>query len=146
MKVCGVEINNSEAIICLVQEDGEMFNVPECRSRSVSLRNATDDTAIQEFHFAFKKLMQDYRVDEIVIISRPLKGKFAGSAASFKMEAAIQLCELPAATIQQTEVKEQLKRNPLQVDFECLELRRIQKPAFEAAYGYLSAKRYGKQD
>ncbi|KFZ38030.1 hypothetical protein HR45_05840 [Shewanella mangrovi] len=144
MKVCGVEINSSEAIICMVQEDGEMFNVPECRSRSISLRNASDDKAIQEFHFAFKKLMQDYKVDEIVIISRPLKGKFAGSAGSFKMEAAIQLCDLPATLIQQTEVKEQLKLNPLQVDFEYLELRRIQKPAFEAAYAYLNIKRYSK--
>ncbi|QSX32342.1 DUF3010 family protein [Shewanella avicenniae] len=144
MKVCGVEINSSEAIICLVQDDGELFNVPECRSRSISLRNATDDQAIQEFHFAFNKLMQDYKVDEIAIISRPLKGKFAGSAASFKMEAAIQLCNLPATVIQQTEIKEQLKRNPLQVDFECLELRKIQKPAFEAAYARLNIKQYSK--
>lgn len=146
MRVCGVEINNSEAIICLLSLDGEVFNIPDCRARSISLRNATDTQAIREFHFAFDKLMQDYQVDEVVIISRALKGKFAGSAATFKMETAIQLGSKPATVFSMNDAKEQLKRNPPQVDFEGLELRRIQKPAFEIAYGFLNFKRYGKQD
>lgn len=146
MRVCGVEINNSEAIICLLSLDGDVFNVPECRARSVSLRNATDTQAIKEFHFAFDKLMQDYQVDEVVIIPRPLKGKFAGGAATFKMETAIQLGSKPVSLYSMNDVKEQLKRNPPLVDFDGLELRRIQKPAFDVAYGFLNYKRYGKQD
>ncbi|MDD8057737.1 MULTISPECIES: DUF3010 family protein [Shewanella] len=134
MKICGVELKGGEAIISMLTYEGETFNVPACRKVSFSVSNSNETESIREFHFAFHKLMEDYKVDQIVIIEREQKGKLAGSATSFKLEAAIQLTELPVNLISPVAIKEQLKRNPPQVDFESLDLKRVQQNAFDVAY------------
>ena len=136
MRVCGVELKGGEAIICLLSYEGETFNVPDCRQQSFVISHSESTDSMRNFHFAFNKLMQDYHVDKIVIISREQKGKLAGSATSFKAEAAIQLLDLPVILMSPVTVKERLKRNPPQVDFEGLELKRFQQPAFDVAYAY----------
>ena len=146
MRVCGVELKGGEAIICLLSYEGETFNIPDCRSRSLTISNSASTESIKEFHFAFSKLMQDYKVDEVAIIEREQKGKLAGSATSFKMETAIQLCGLPVHLISQVNIKEQLKRNPPMVDFEGLDLKRFQKSAFEVAYCYQNKCIFAKKD
>ncbi|MCE9678290.1 DUF3010 family protein [Shewanella sp. AS1] len=134
MRVCGVELKGGEAIICLLSYEGDTFNVPSCRTRALTVSDSAKTDSIKEFHFAFSKLMQDYKVDEVAIIEREQKGKLAGSATSFKMETAIQLCGLPVQLISAVNIKAQLKRNPPMVDFEGLDLKRFQKNAFEVAY------------
>ena len=108
--------------------------MPDCRQKSFAISNSALTETIREFHFAFGKLLEDYRVDEVVIIEREQKGKGAGSITSFKLEAAIQVLSLPVTFISPVTIKAQLKRNPPQVDFEGLGLKRFQKNAFEAAY------------
>jgi hypothetical protein len=134
MKICGVELKGGEAIISLLTYEGETFNVPSCRKVSFSISQSASAESIREFHFAFHKLMDDYKVDEIVIIEREQKGKLAGSATSFKLEAAIQLTETPVHLISPVIIKEQLKRNPPLVEFESLDLKRVQQNAFDVAY------------
>ncbi|QYJ96388.1 DUF3010 family protein [Shewanella alkalitolerans] len=146
MRVCGVELKGGEAIICLLSYEGETFNIPDCRSRSLTISNSASTESIKEFHFAFSKLMQDYKVDQVAIIEREQKGKLAGSATSFKMEAAIQLCGLPVHLISPVNIKEQLKRNPPMVDFDGLDLKRFQKSAFEVAYCYQNKCIFTKKD
>jgi hypothetical protein len=144
MRVCGVELKGGEAIICLLSYEGETFNVPECRKQSFAVSNSATTEAIRDFHFAFAKLMQDYKVDEVVILEREQKGKLAGSATSFKLEAAIQLTDLPVTLMSPLTMKEQLKRNPPQVDFEGLSLKRFQETAFDLAFAFQNARLYGK--
>ncbi|NKF50398.1 DUF3010 family protein [Shewanella sp. WXL01] len=144
MKICGVELKGGEAIISLLSYEGETFNVPACRQISFTLSAASNTATINEFHFAFHKLMQDYHVDEIAIIERPQKGKQAGSATSFKMEAAIEITDLPVTILSPVAIKEQLKRNPPQVEFDSLELKRVQKNAFEVAYVLHNHHIFGK--
>ncbi|SIQ88551.1 Protein of unknown function [Shewanella morhuae] len=144
MRVCGVELKGGEAIISLLSYEGETFNVPECRKVSFTVSQSATTEAIREFHFAFHKLMQDYRVDEVVIIEREQKGKLAGSATSFKLEAAIQLGELPVSLLSPVTIKEQNKRNPPQVDFDSLDLKKVQQLAFEAAYAQQNRHIFGK--
>ncbi|GGI96576.1 hypothetical protein GCM10007978_37790 [Shewanella hanedai] len=136
MRVCGVELKGGEAVVCLLSYEGETFNVPDCRQQSFVISHSEATESIRDFHFAFSKLMQDYHVDKIVIIAREQKGKLAGSATSFKAEAAIQLLELPVILMSPVTVKERLKRNPPLVDFDGLDLKRFQKPAFDVAYAY----------
>ncbi|MDF0533591.1 DUF3010 family protein [Shewanella yunxiaonensis] len=144
MRVCGVELKGSEAVICLVSYKGDSYNVPECRRHSFTLEDAASQEAIREFHFAFHKLLEDYQVDEVVLIAREYKGKFAGSASSFKLESAIQLSDKPVAMLTPQAIREQNKRNPPLVEFAALELRKFQQSAFEAAYAYLTQKRFAK--
>ena len=144
MKICGVELKGGEAIICLLTYEGETYNVPACRKVSFSISQSASTDSIREFDFAFKKLMSDYKVDEIAIIEREQKGKFAGSATSFKLEAVLQLMAMPVSLISPLTIKEQLKRNPPQVDFESLDLKRVQLNAFDVAYVQHNRLIFGK--
>ena len=134
MRVCGVELKGGEAIICLLSYEVETFNIPDCRKQSFAISNSESTQSINEFYFAFKKLMEDYKVDQIAIIERHQKGKWAGSATSFKLETAIQLCGIPVELISTQDIKAQLKRNPPQVDFDGLGLKKFQQAAFDIAY------------
>ncbi len=144
MRVCAVELKGGEAILCLLSYQGETFNVPDCRQQSFSVSNSANAESIKDFHFAFSKLMQDYHVDQIVVLERDQKGKRAGSATSFKLEAAIQLSGLPVTLMSELDVKEQLKRNPQQVDFEGIGLKKFQRNAFDLAYAFQNTLIYAK--
>ncbi|MFT5544286.1 MAG: hypothetical protein ACI96N_003507 [Arenicella sp.] len=135
MKICGVELKGSEAIICLLSFKDGLFTLPECRVRKVEFnkRNTTGD--INYFQATFSKLMADYSINSVIIKERPLKGKFAGGALGFKMESAIQLIEgLEVSTMSPQEFKESIKRNPVTVAFSETGLKLFQETAFAVAY------------
>jgi hypothetical protein len=146
MKVCGVELKGGEAIICVLDFDAGMFTVPDIRQRSFVVSPSDSTDAIRGFYKAAKQLMQDYKVDEIAIIQRDQKGKNAGSITSFKLEAALQVLDMPVSLITSTLIKEQVKRNPLQADFDDLGLKKFQQQAFKAAYGFVNFKHYFKEE
>jgi hypothetical protein len=137
MHVCGVELKGGEAIICLLDHDRGAYTVSECRQRSLPVTQSASTDSIRDFQFTFSKLLQDYQVDEVVIIERHQKGKLMGSATSFKLEAAIQLLELPVTMLSTAAIKEQLNLMP-PVSFDELGLKKFQQAAFNAAYAYLS--------
>ncbi|MBF7075098.1 DUF3010 family protein [Glaciecola sp. MH2013] len=135
MKICGVEIKGSEAVVCLLNYQDGLFTLPECRVRKVEFnkRNSTGD--LRYFQATFKKLMSDYSVEQVVIKERPLKGKFAGGALGFKMEAAIQCIDgLEVDTMSPQVFKEAIKRNPITVSFSETGLKVFQEAAFNVAF------------
>ncbi len=137
MQICGIELKGGEAIICLLNHERGAFTVVDCRQRLFTVSPSASTESIRDFQFAFSKLLHDYQVDEVVIIERQQKGKLAGSATSFKLEAAIQLLDLPVQLLAPGAIKEQLKLTPTPVAFESLGLKKFQQPAFHAAYAYL---------
>ena len=144
MRVCGVEIKGREAIICLMSMSDGVFDIPDCRVRTMMLTNDEDQESVQKFHFAFSKLMEDYKVDHIVIKPRQTKGKFAGSSTGFKIEAALQLIDsVETYLMPAQQMKALIKRNPLPVDFRDTELKKMQQTAFEMSYAYLNLLEYG---
>ena len=143
MRVCGVELKGGEVIISLLGYEQGNFNLPECRARMFTIGKMIDTEATQKFHFDFKKLIEDYHVDEVIIIQRDQKGKNAGSAASFKAETAIQLCGKPTTLMSHVEIKERISRNPIQARLDDLELKKFQYPAFKAAYACHHQAMYG---
>jgi hypothetical protein len=135
MRICGVELKGTEAVICILSYSDGLFTLPECRVRKVEFnkRNTTGD--IKYFQTTFSKLMTDYSIDTVIIKERPLKGKFAGGALGFKMETAIQLIEhLNVETISGQVLKESIKRNPVTVAFAETGLKIFQEQAFTVAY------------
>ena len=142
MKVCGVELKGNEAIICLMSLSEGLIDLPDCRVRRLTLLDVNSREQLQEFQFAFSKLMEDYKVEKVSIRQRPTKGKFAGSAAGFKMEAAIQLAEeFEVETLSATEIKESLSYNPLPIPFENTGLKVFQEAAFTTAFVSLTRKK-----
>jgi len=139
MRVCGIEIKGSEAILCLVALKDGLFDLPECRQTRLALSNDKDAESIQKFQFNLAKLIEDYKIEQLVIKERPQKGKFAGGAVGFKIEAAIQLIDsCPSQILSGNTIKEKLKQHPLPVDFKDTGLKGFQETAFIIAYAFLA--------
>ena len=138
MRTCGIEIKGSEAIICLMTKNHGLFELPDCRQNRFALSKDAEQAQMRHFQFTFAKFIEDYQVSQLVIKERPQKGKFAGGAVGFKIEAALQL--IPGCNcniISATEIKEQIKRNPILVDFKDTGLKVFQETAFLAGYAFL---------
>lgn len=139
MRVCGVEIKGSEAILCLMEYQDGLFNLPDCRQTRIALSQDNQSDQVRKFQFAVRKLVEDYKIQQLVIKERPQKGKFAGGAVGFKIEAALQLLDnCNVSLLSATELKEQIKRFPLPVDFKATGLKAFQETAFLTAYAYLA--------
>lgn len=137
MIICGVELTGSDAVVCLLNMDRSQFNLPDCKVRKLSLPKNHSREDLLKFQSAFAELMAEYDVGGVAIKERMQKGKFAGGAISFKMEAAIQLIdngELSVSLVPPAQIKSTLASNPLPVDFAETGLKAFQEAAFITAY------------
>ncbi|SMF38611.1 Protein of unknown function [Alteromonadaceae bacterium Bs31] len=135
MKVCGIEIKGKEAVICLLSGSKGLFEISDCRVRSVVLKDPDTSEGLRAFQATVAKLAEDYQINKIVIKERLKKGKFAGGADGFKMEAAIQLIENTEVELMPaSRSKELLKAQPLPIAFSETELKAFQEAAFITAY------------
>ncbi len=147
MRVCGVEIKGEDAVLCLMNLENSLYDIPHSRVPKITLQKGTDAGAIRYFQATFKKLLEDYKVDAVIIKERPTKGKFAGSSQGFKIEAAIQLIDdLDVELIRANEIKERLKKAQVEIDFRDTGLKQFQQNAFEAAFSYFNPPRVKKED
>jgi len=135
MKICGVELSANDAVICLLELDRQQFNLPDCRVRKLSLPKEHTREDLRHFHITFAKLMSDYGVDTVAIKERALKGKFAGGAIGFKLEATIQLIgDLDVQVLSPKDIKLALSENRLPISFAETGLKVFQESAFTVAY------------
>tara|TARA_R110000744_G_scaffold4289_8_gene15585 strand:- start:950 stop:1396 length:447 start_codon:yes stop_codon:yes gene_type:complete len=147
MKVCGVELNSNDVNVCLLSLADEVFQLPDFRSRRLTLTNINSSSDLRYFQQTFAKLMADYQVDKVVIRQRPMKGKFAGGAVGFKLEAAIELIpDLDVVIISPTDIKESLRRNPVHIPYAETGLKVFQETAFNTAFAYLMKDKYAPKD
>lgn len=139
MLICGVELSGNDAIISLLQFEAEIFNLPECRVRKITCANPDSAEDLRYFQKTFAKLIEDYQIDEVVIRARQKKGKFAGGANGFKLEAALQLIKNQTVKIMEsTAQKAALKKYPLPITFAKTGLKKFQEPAFMAAFAAIA--------
>lgn len=135
MRICGVEIKGTEAVVSLLEYKDGLFTLPDCRVRKVEFDKKNRASDLQYFQATFKKLLEDYKIDKTIIKERPLKGKFAGGALGFKMEAGIQLIDSQEVKLlNNSEIKAIIKKNPIPIPFTETGLKIFQQGAFEAAY------------
>lgn len=143
MIICGVELTGSDAVICLLSLDQGQFTIPECKVRKLALKKNHTREDLLEFQAAFAEMMTDYSVNQVAIKERMPKGKFAGGAISFKLEAAIQLIpdtNLRVALFSPALIKSTLAANPLPIPFSDTGLKIFQETAFIVAYAGQMAK------
>lgn len=137
MIICGVELTGSDAVVCLLNLDQGQFSLPECRVRKLTLKKNHTREDLLQFQAAFAKLMMDYSVKKVAIKERMPKGKFAGGAISFKLEAAIQLIsdeDMDVTLFSPAAIKSTLAANPLPIPFAETGLKVFQETAFVVAY------------
>lgn len=135
MKICGIELSGNDAVVCLLTLEDKQFTLPDCRVRKLSLPKEHSREDLQKFQFAFTKLMHDYQVTHVAIKERMHKGKFAGGAISFKLEAAIQLIpDIEVTILSPAKIKAALSGNRLTIPFDETGLKGFQEAAFTTAY------------
>lgn len=138
MKVCGVELKGSDAIICVMSKANGLYDIPHIRVPKISIKDAGDADHLRDFQFAFSKLVEDYKIDKVVIKGRALKGKFSGGPVGFKLEAAIQLINnLPVEILSGSYVKNALAKTQVNIDFRDTGLKNLQETAFQTVFSYL---------
>lgn len=138
MKVCGVELKGSDAIICVMTRANGLYDIPHIRVPKISIKDAGDAEQVKAFQFAFAKLVEDYKIDAVVIKGRALKGKFAGGPVGFKLEAAIQLiADLDVEIVSSSYVKSAWAKTQVNIDFRDTGLKKLQEQAFSTAFAYL---------
>jgi len=140
MKACGVEIKGNEAIICIMSKENNLYDIPQTRVQKVSLDNAGDSEQVQKFQFTFAKLMEDYKVTDVIIRGRALKGKFSGGPIGFKIEAAIQLIpELNVEILAGSFIKKELSKSQIDIDFRDTGLKQYQEQAFDTVFAFFES-------
>lgn len=138
MRVCGVDIKGNEIIICLMEMENGLIDLPDCRQVRFSLVKDQDTEQMRKFQFAMSKLAEDYKISKFIVRERPQKGKFAGSAVGFKIEAALQLISSVDTVIcTNTAIKDKLAAHPVPIVFKDTGLKAFQETAFTTAYAYL---------
>jgi len=139
MKICAVDFKDNHANICLLNKDNDVFDIPDCRQQRFTVQNVSDKEELLAFQFAFKKLMEDYHVDRVIIAERISNGKHAAKMATFKLEAVLQVCaDLTVELIPIGVEKQWLKHSPPAIEFKHTGLKPFQEKAFTTAYAYLS--------
>jgi len=139
MKVCGVELKANDAIISLMSLTDGLYTLLDCRVKKISINDASDAEQLKKFQFDFDKLMTDYQIDHVIIRERMKKGKFAGGAVGFKLEAAIQLADLSVSLMTPAKSKEIIKNSHVVMNFEDTGLKQFQEQAFMTAFAYLES-------
>ncbi|MFD2168083.1 DUF3010 family protein [Thalassotalea euphylliae] len=141
MKVCGVELKGNDAIVCVMSLENGLYDIPSIRVPKISIADAGNAEEVRKFQFTFKKLMQDYDINKVVIKGRALKGKFAGGPVGFKLEAAIQLIEeLEVEILSGSFVKNALAKSQVDIDFRDTGLKKFQQTAFETVFASFEAR------
>jgi hypothetical protein len=141
MKVCGVELKGNDVVICLMSLEDGLYTLNECRVKKLSISDAKDQQQLQKLQFDFAKLIADYQVEKVAIKERLTRGKFAGGAVSFKLEAAIQLIDdLNVTLLASSKIKEIIKNSHTTMNFKDTGLKQFQEQAFMTAFAYLDSQ------
>jgi len=137
-KVCAVDLKANDAILCLMSLSNGLYNLHECRVKRLTITDPSSTEQIRKFQFDFAKLMADYQIEDVVIRERMTKGKFAGGATSFKLEAAIQLIDsLDVSLLSPSKTKEIIKKSHVHMRFDETGLKQFQEQAFMTGFAFL---------
>ncbi|WP_425640279.1 DUF3010 family protein [Agrobacterium radiobacter] len=91
MKVCGLQIKASEAILVIVEDQAGVPALLECKTKRLLLGNHEDGAELESFMQAAKSFVHQNAIDVIAVKKRAGSGAMASSGVTFKIEALFQL-------------------------------------------------------
>ena len=94
MKTIGIEIDKKRAICYAVEKTlaGDFKNITG-KFKYLEIKDDQDNDELRVFQSTLFSFFDSIQSDQIAILSRQVKGKFAASPYSFKLEALIQCYE-----------------------------------------------------
>ena len=93
MKLCGIEIKGSEAIIAVASLDGSTLGHVALATKKIALEDDEDAANVKLFAAQVASFVRENSIDRIAIKKRSKKGEFAGGPTTFKIEGVFQLLE-----------------------------------------------------
>ncbi len=99
MKVCGLQIKASEAILIIVEEAAGAPALVECKTKRLILKNHEDSAELESFFQAVKSFIHENAIDVIAVKKRASSGAMASSGVTFKIETLFQLAHKNIAFI-----------------------------------------------
>lgn len=91
MKICGIELKASDAILVVLETEGEDFHHVNLKTKKISLGDGDINADVLSFKEAIETFVLDNQIEKIFIKKRGKIGRFAGGANTFKMEGLIQI-------------------------------------------------------
>ncbi|HXP95136.1 MAG TPA: DUF3010 family protein [Telmatospirillum sp.] len=99
MTVCGIDIRGKDIILAIGKLNAAGHFQGTAAPGKIPIADENDPGQLRAVKAALEALLREHQVERIGIKARPNKGQFAAGAASFKLEAIIQLNEVCPATI-----------------------------------------------
>lgn len=93
MKICGIEIKGSEAIIAVASLDNQVLTHVALATKKIALEDDDEAENVKIFAAQVGSFVRENTIDRIVIKKRSKKGEFAGGPTTFKIEGVFQLLE-----------------------------------------------------
>jgi len=135
MRVCGVALKASDAIVLVIEGTKENFEIIDTGVKKITLGDTNNSEDVQTFKETFHAFVKNHNIDKIGIKKRHTKGKFAGGATSFKIEGIIQLSkDSTVELIAPTSISSTIKKEPPPA---ASQLLAYQKGSYETAYTLL---------
>ena len=86
MKICGIEIKGSEAIIAVASLDGQALSHVALATKKIALEDDDEAANVKVFAAQVASFVRENSIDRIAIKKRSKKGEFAGGPTTFKIE------------------------------------------------------------
>jgi hypothetical protein len=93
MKICGIEIKGSEAIIAVASLDNQVLSHLAIATKKIALEDDDEAANVKIFAAQVGSFVRENAIDRIAIKKRSKKGEFAGGPTTFKIEGVFQLLE-----------------------------------------------------
>ncbi|ABM03486.1 conserved hypothetical protein [Psychromonas ingrahamii 37] len=90
-KVCGIELKGSEAILAIIDADGNGQQYINIEPRKIKIGDDESTNAVLSFYESFKSYVTNNHIEVVVVKKRKKNGSMSGGGVSFKLEALIQL-------------------------------------------------------
>jgi hypothetical protein len=138
MRVCGVDLKGNEARLAIAFKNSDSGEIAflQNNTKKIVLGDDQEEASLRGFMHTAKAFLSDNQITNVVIKTRARKGKMAGGATSFKMEAALQLIEdCSCHFVNPVAIAQFVKKSDLSDPQHILE---YQRDAFNAAAYFLS--------
>ena len=99
MKLCGIEIKGSEAIIAVASLDGQVLSHVALSTKKIALDDDDAAAHVKLFAAQVAAFVRENSIDRIAIKKRSKKGEFAGGPTTFKIEGIFQLLDSCEVTL-----------------------------------------------
>jgi len=91
MKICGVDIKGSEAILAIARFTKGQLNHVTIDTKKIALADDDESANVKSFFELAAGFIRDNDIKHIAIKKRGKKGEFAGGPTTFKIEGILQM-------------------------------------------------------